>query len=136
MQKHLPPSSPYHCTELIKIFVLFRRNIVVYGSLGATLLSLGLFLYLSHLQTSESSQLGRSAPGQAIANSRIIRLAIFLISNTLIATCAVFSVVSIIWRMGSLRTENVTVSKIKSIPNFAHADKFRGNNRFAVIQCK
>lgn len=66
---------------------------VVYGTLGATLLSLGLFLYLSHLQTSESTQLGRSAPGQIIGNSRIIRLAIFLISNTLIAVCAVFSVV-------------------------------------------
>lgn len=67
----------------------------MFGSHGATLLVLGLFLYLSHLQTSESSQLGRSAPGQIITNSRLIRLAIFLISNTLIATCAVFSVVSI-----------------------------------------
>lgn len=57
-------------------------------------MALILFLYLSHLQTSESTQLGRSAPGQIIANSRIIRLAIFLISNTLIAVCAVFSVVS------------------------------------------
>lgn len=80
----------------ISIFYFFhRRNIAVFGSLGATLLSLGLFLYLSHLQTSEASQLGRNAPGQAIANSRLIRLAIFLISNTLIATCAVFSVVNI-----------------------------------------
>lgn len=56
-------------------------------------MALILFLYLSHLQTSESTQLGRSAPGQIIANSRIIRLAIFLISITLIAVCAVFSVV-------------------------------------------
>lgn len=71
------------------------RNVVVYGTLGTTLMSLVLFLYLSHLQTSESTQLGRSAPGQIIANSRIIRLAIFLISNTLIAVCAVFSVVSL-----------------------------------------
>lgn len=75
--------------------VVLNRNVVVYGSLGATAMSLVLFLYLSHLQTSESSQLGRSAPGQIIANSRIIRLAIFLISNTLIAVCAVFSVVSL-----------------------------------------
>lgn len=73
--------------------VLPIRNFAVYGSLGATLTSLGLFLYLSHSETSESSQLGRSAPGQIIANSRIIRMATFLISNTLIATCAVFSVV-------------------------------------------
>lgn len=42
---------------------------------------------------SESSELGNNGPGQVIANSRLIRLAIFIISNTLIATCAVFSVV-------------------------------------------
>lgn len=65
----------------------------MFGSLGATLLSLGLFLYLSHSQTSESSQLGSNSPGQVIQNSRLIRLAIFLVSNTLTATCAVFSVV-------------------------------------------
>lgn len=73
----------------------YIRNISVYGSLSATLLSLGLFLYLSHSQASESSQLGRNSSGQIIQNSRLIRLAIFLISNTLIATCAVFSVVSV-----------------------------------------
>lgn len=65
----------------------------VLGSVGATLITLGIFLYLSHLQRSESTQLGQSLPGQIIENSRLIRLAIFLISNTLIATCAVFSVV-------------------------------------------
>lgn len=76
------------------VCVLFNRNLAGYGSLGATLLSLGLFLYLSHLQSSESSEFRRNVPGQAIEKSRFIRLAIFLISNTLIATCAVFSVVS------------------------------------------
>lgn len=88
--------NPYYDVlfSIYNIFhFLFHRNVAVFGSLGATFLSLGLFLYLSHLQTSEASQLGRSAPGQIIANSRLIRLAIFLISNTLIATCAVFSVV-------------------------------------------
>lgn len=74
--------------------VSFNRNLAGYGSLGATLLSLGLFFYLSHLQSSESSQFERNVPGQVIEKSRFIRLAIFLISNTLIATCAVFSVVS------------------------------------------
>lgn len=77
----------------------------VFGSLSATLLALGLFLYLSHSQASELSELGRDSNGQIIQNSRLIRLAIFLISNTLIATCAVFSVVSQLKRLVSM--ENV-----------------------------
>lgn len=65
----------------------------MYGSLGATLLSLCLFIYLCHSQMSNTSELD-SGPGQVIVSSRMIRLAIFLVSNTLIASCAVFSVVS------------------------------------------
>lgn len=42
----------------------------------------------------EKSDIGHSGPRYVIVNSRLIRLAIFLISNTLIAVCAVFSVVS------------------------------------------
>lgn len=76
------------------VCVSFNRNLAGYGSLGATVLSLGLFIYLSHLHLSEASQFRRNVPGQVIEKSRLIRLAIFLISNTLIATCAVFSVVS------------------------------------------
>lgn len=96
------------------------------GSLGATALTLGLFLYLSHLQVSESSQLGRSLPGQVIANSRIIRLTIFLISNTLIATCAVFSVVSLFTRF----FKRIVFSCIL----FFIADKLRRDNSYAIIQ--
>lgn len=70
-------------------------NVAVLGSLGATLISLSLFLYLSHSQMSESSELGNNGPGQVISSSRAIRLAIFLLSNILIAACAVFSVVNI-----------------------------------------
>lgn len=103
----------------------------MFGSLGATILSLGLFLYLSHLQTSESTQLGRSAPGQVIANSRIIRMAIFLIANTLIATCAVFSVVS-----GHFRVCLRMQIKANQIAN-SSADKLRTDNSgCAAIQCK
>lgn len=65
------------------------------GSLSATLLSLVLFLYLSHAQMSDTSELvDNNGTGHVIANSRLIRLAIFLITNTLIASCAVFSVVN------------------------------------------
>lgn len=44
---------------------------------------------------SESSEIGNHGPGQIIAQSRIIRLIIFFLTNTLIAACAVFSVVSV-----------------------------------------
>lgn len=71
-------------------------NVAVLGSIGATLISLALFLYLSHSQMSESSEIGNNGPGQIIAQSRIIRLIIFFLTNTLIAACAVFSVVSLI----------------------------------------
>lgn len=42
---------------------------------------------------SESSEVGNHGPGQIIAGSRPIRLAIFILANTFIAACAVFSVV-------------------------------------------
>lgn len=42
---------------------------------------------------SESSDVGNNGPGQIIASSRPIRMAIFVVSNFLIAACAVFSVV-------------------------------------------
>lgn len=67
-------------------------NIVLLGSLGATSISIGLFLYLSHYEMSETSQPGNNGPGQIISSVRSIRLAIFLITTSLIATCAVFNV--------------------------------------------
>jgi adenylate cyclase 2 len=63
------------------------------GSLGATSISIGLFLYLSHYEMSETSQPGNNGPGQIISSVRSIRLAIFLITTSLIATCAVFNVI-------------------------------------------
>lgn len=42
---------------------------------------------------SEASQPGNNGPGQIISSVRSIRLAIFLITTSLIATCAVFNVV-------------------------------------------
>lgn len=64
------------------------------GSLSATSISIGLFLYLSHYEMSEASQSGNNnGPGQIISSVRSIRLAIFLITTSLIATCAVFNVI-------------------------------------------
>jgi adenylate cyclase 2 len=68
-------------------------NIVLIGSLGATSISIGLFLYLSHYEMSETSQPGNNGPGQIISSVRSIRLAIFLITTALIASCAVFRVI-------------------------------------------
>ncbi|XP_058066441.1 adenylate cyclase type 2 [Anopheles bellator] len=78
---------------LIQIIV-FKSNVVVVGSLSATAVALGLFLYLSNYQMSNMSPPGSSGPGQVIAASRGLRLAIFLISTTLIAACAIFSVIN------------------------------------------
>lgn len=66
----------------------------VLGSLGATLIALSLFLYLSHAQMAESSEMENNGPGNIIVNSRIIRMCIFSLSTMFIAACAVFSVVS------------------------------------------
>lgn len=43
---------------------------------------------------SETSQPGNNGPGQIISSVRSIRLAIFIITTSLIATCAVFNVIS------------------------------------------
>ena len=61
--------------------------------MGATSISVGIFLYLSHYEMSEESQPGNNGPGQIIAGVRSIRLAIFLITTALIAMCSVFNVI-------------------------------------------
>jgi adenylate cyclase 2 len=42
---------------------------------------------------SETSQPGNNGPGQIISSVRSIRLAIFIITTSLIATCAIFNVI-------------------------------------------
>lgn len=79
----------------IDTIIDFFSNVALLGSLGACAISLGIFLYLSHSQLGESSSPGSHGPGQVIANSRPLRMAIFFITIALIAAFAVFSVVSI-----------------------------------------
>lgn len=97
--------DPHFRFDLVCSFIMFlsigllqliviHGNVVVLGSTGATLIALSLFLYLSHSQMSESSDVGNNGPGQIIASSRPIRMAIFVVSNFLIAACAVFSVIN------------------------------------------
>lgn len=74
--------------------IIVKGCFPVLGSAGASGISLSIFLYLSHYQMSEESPPGNDGPGQVIAGSRSLRLAIFLISTALIAATSVFSVVS------------------------------------------
>jgi hypothetical protein len=88
-----------------------RRTVVLWGSCGATLVTLLIFLYLCcmdgfcphHGPASSTPAAGgttgdyESGPcaDQDISSSRWIRLAVFLTSVSLIATCAVITLVSV-----------------------------------------
>ncbi|CAO1424898.1 unnamed protein product, partial [Diamesa serratosioi] len=102
MFKHLPNQTfrfDLICSAVMFVsiaiiqFIVFKNNIVLIGSMGATSISIGIFLYLSHYEMSEESQPGNNGPGQIIASVRSIRLAIFLITTALIAMCSVFNVI-------------------------------------------
>ncbi|XP_055692723.1 adenylate cyclase type 2 isoform X3 [Lutzomyia longipalpis] len=97
--------DPHFRYDLICAFIMFlsiaviqlivvRSNVALLGSLGACLISLGIFLYLSHSQLGESSSPGSHGPGQVIANSRPLRMAIFFVTIALISAFAVFSVIN------------------------------------------
>ncbi|XP_036670500.3 adenylate cyclase type 2 isoform X2 [Drosophila suzukii] len=93
--------------DLICAFVLFlslaivqliviKLNLALLGSLLASFLSLALFLYLSNMSVPDvhSSATERNGPGQVVASSRYLRLAMFVVVNILISSCAVFSVIN------------------------------------------
>ncbi|KAH8258655.1 hypothetical protein KR038_003482 [Drosophila bunnanda] len=92
--------------DLICAFVLFlslaivqliviELNLALLGSLLASFVSLALFLYLSNMSVPDvhASSTERNGPGQVVASSRYLRLAMFVIVNILISSCAVFSVI-------------------------------------------
>ncbi|XP_016955840.1 adenylate cyclase type 2 isoform X2 [Drosophila biarmipes] len=93
--------------DLICAFVLFlslaivqliviELNLALLGSLLASFLSLALFLYLSNMSVPDvhASATERNGPGQVVASSRYLRLAMFVVVNILISSCAVFSVIN------------------------------------------
>ncbi|KAH8306990.1 hypothetical protein KR044_002461 [Drosophila immigrans] len=93
--------------DLICAFVLFlslavvqliviELNLALLGSLLASFISLSLFLYLSNMSVPDehASNTERNGPGQVVASSRYLRLAMFIIVNILISSCAVFSVIN------------------------------------------
>ncbi|XP_064545119.1 adenylate cyclase type 2 isoform X2 [Drosophila montana] len=93
--------------DLICAFVLFlslavvqliviELNLALLGSLLASFISLALFLYLSNMSVPDvhASRTERNGPGQVVASSRFLRMAMFIIVNILISSCAVFSVIN------------------------------------------
>ncbi|XP_030079372.1 adenylate cyclase type 2 isoform X2 [Drosophila hydei] len=93
--------------DLICAFVLFlslavvqliviELNLAMLGSLLASFISLALFLYLSNMSVPDvhASSTERNGPGQVVASSRFLRMAMFIIVNILISSCAVFSVIN------------------------------------------
>ncbi|XP_062128322.1 LOW QUALITY PROTEIN: adenylate cyclase type 2 [Drosophila sulfurigaster albostrigata] len=93
--------------DLICAFVLFlslavvqliviELNLALVGSLLASFISLSLFLYLSNMSVPDvhASTTERNGPGQVVASSRYLRLAMFIIVNILVSSCAVFSVIN------------------------------------------
>ncbi|XP_017071166.1 adenylate cyclase type 2 isoform X1 [Drosophila eugracilis] len=93
--------------DLICAFVLFlslaivqliviELNLALLGSLLASFMSLALFLYLSNMSVPDvhTSTTERNGPGQVVASSRYLRLAMFVVVNILISSCAVFSVIN------------------------------------------
>lgn len=74
--------------------IVLEGSVALVGSLSASTITISIFLYLSHSRLGESQSTGENSLSQTIATSRPIRLAIFMLTVTLISVCAVFSVVS------------------------------------------
>lgn len=101
--------DPHFRYDLICSFIMFvalavlqlvvvKPNVAVLGSMGATLCTLSLFVYLSHAQMGADASRNcgdrGGGPGQVIVHSRAVRLVMFVVTNALIAACAVFSVIN------------------------------------------
>lgn len=103
--------DPHFRYDLICSFIMFvalavlqlvvvQPNVAVLGSTGATLCTLSLFLYLSHSQMGADAEGSRNCgdrgggPGHVIVHSRAVRIVMFVVTNALIAACAVFSVIN------------------------------------------
>lgn len=101
--------DPHFRYDLICSFIMFvalavlqlvvvKPNVAVLGSMGATLCTLSLFVYLSHAQMGSESSRNcgdrDGGPGQVIVQSRAVRMVMFGVTNALIAACAVFSVIN------------------------------------------
>ncbi|XP_044313698.1 adenylate cyclase type 2 isoform X1 [Drosophila rhopaloa] len=84
------------CSLAVVQLIVIELNLALLGSLLASFVSLALFLYLSNMSVPDvhASATERNGPGQVVASSRYLRLAMFVIVNILISSCAVFSVIN------------------------------------------
>ncbi|XP_073843090.1 adenylate cyclase type 2-like isoform X2 [Musca autumnalis] len=100
--------------------IVMDINLALLGSLIATFISLSLFLYLSnmHVPDINSTTPDRNGPGQVVASSRFLRMAIFIIVNILISACAVFSVINFAYEdYGDSAASNLNLTGISNISN-------------------
>ncbi|XP_055908178.1 adenylate cyclase type 2 isoform X2 [Eupeodes corollae] len=96
------PHFRYDLLCAFSIFVLLgtiqlkvlELNVALLGSIGASTICFGLFLYLCNVKMVENSSTPSYSPSQAVASSRTIRLSIFLIVNALVSSCSVFNVIN------------------------------------------
>uniref|UniRef100_A0A182JXV6 adenylate cyclase n=1 Tax=Anopheles christyi TaxID=43041 RepID=A0A182JXV6_9DIPT len=72
----------------------FRFDLICSFILFLTIALIQIIVFNSNYQMSNLSPPGNNGPGQVIAASRGLRLAIFLITTALIASCAIFSVIN------------------------------------------
>lgn len=75
-------------------FIVLESSVALVGSLSASTVTIGVFLYLSHSRVGESQTSGGNSLAEIIADSRLIRMAIFVFTAGLVSVSAVFSVVS------------------------------------------
>lgn len=109
------------------------RSLILYGTLGPTLVVLIVFVYLCWLDgccgprppsdTPADEPGDCSPPGQIVADSRCLRLAIFLVSVLLISTCAVITLVDYSAEFLQHFVENIT--QISTQDFFENTTAFR-----------
>ena len=113
---------------------------MLWGSYGATLVSLLVFLYLCwldgfcpHKSTESATPVGGGNTGdfesgpcadQVVTNSRWIRMAVFLISVALIAACAVITLVSFIllYFISTFLCRSIDVHLYNALDTFTNSD--------------
>ncbi|KAH1000624.1 hypothetical protein HUJ04_012928 [Dendroctonus ponderosae] len=107
------PDPEFRCYVACATLIFSAINIVLYGSIGPTLLVLLIFVYLCWVDgccsprppsdTPQDEPGACSPPGQVVAESRCLRISIFLVSVTLISACAVTTLVSGTFRLKGLQ---------------------------------
>ncbi|XP_075161295.1 adenylate cyclase type 2 Ac76E isoform X2 [Haematobia irritans] len=99
--------------------IVMDINLALLGSLLTTFLVMALFLYLSNMNVPDinSTTPERNGPGQVVAGSRFLRLAIFIVVNILISACAVFSVINFATDDMDAITSNLNISSPSNISN-------------------